>query len=298
MTKNELIQKWLQDDLNPQQTEAFKALDDYEALMKLSEGLKHFKAPDFDEEAVYETISTQISKKSDSKTHWLKPVLRIAALIAISLSVYYYTTTLNTNIATLAAEKTNFTLPDNSEVSLNTLSQITYNKKNWNDSRELTLDGEAYFKVEKGSKFNVKTAAGTVTVLGTQFLVENRDNIFEVICYEGSVQVTTENKNMVLKPGNQFLILDGKFIVREKDEAPAPAWLKNESQFKSMPYKFVLNELERQYQLTIDSKNVNTTVLFTGKFVHTDLELALKAITLPLNIEYTKEKDLIVLHEK
>ncbi|OBX21915.1 MULTISPECIES: FecR family protein [Bizionia] len=298
MNQEELIQKWLQDDLNPQELAAFKALDDYDALMKLSENLMHFKAPKFDASVAYETISAEISKNPESKTKWLKPILRMAALIAISFSVYYYTTTLDTHISTLTAEKTTIELPDYSEVTLNSQSQITYNKKSWKNQRELTLNGEAYFKVEKGSKFNVQTASGTITVLGTQFLVENRNDIFEVVCYEGSVQVTTDHKNMVLKPGDQFLILDGKFIAQEKENNLDPAWLHNESQFKSMPYKFVLNELERQYKLKVDAKTINTSVLFTGKFVHTDLELALKAITLPLNITYTKENGLIVLHEK
>ncbi|WP_417200056.1 FecR family protein [Bizionia sp.] len=298
MNREELIQKWLQDDLNPQELAAFKALDDYEPLMKLSENLMHFKAPKFDESLAFETISAEISKKPESKTKWLKPILRIAALIAISFSVYYYTTTLDTHISTLTAEKTTFELPDYSEVTLNAQSQITYNKKSWKNQRELTLHGEAYFKVEKGSKFNVQTASGTITVLGTQFLVENRNDIFEVVCYEGSVQVITDHKNMVLKPGDQFLILNGKFIAREKENILNPAWLYNHSQFKSMPYKFVLNELERQYGLKVDAQTINTSVLFTGKFVHTDLDLALKAITLPLNITYTKENGLIVLHEK
>ncbi|UPS90412.1 FecR family protein [Bizionia sp. M204] len=298
MNREELIQKWLQDDLNPQELAAFKALDDYEPLMKLSENLMHFKAPKFDESLAFETISAEISKKQKSKTKWLKPILKIAALIAISFSVYYYTTTLDTHITTLTAEKTTFELPDYSEVTLNAQSQITYNKKSWKNQRELTLHGEAYFKVEKGSKFNVQTTSGTITVLGTQFLVENRNDIFEVVCYEGSVQVITDHKNMVLKPGDQFLILNGKFIAREKENILNPAWLYNHSQFKSMPYKFVLNELERQYGLKVDAQTINTSVLFTGKFVHTDLDLALKAITLPLNITYTKENGLIVLHEK
>ncbi|WP_417214014.1 FecR family protein [Bizionia sp.] len=298
MNREELIQKWLQDDLNPQELAAFKALDDFEPLMKLSENLMHFKAPKFDESLAFETISAEISKKQKSKTKWLKPILKIAALIAISFSVYYYTTTLDIHITTLTAEKTTFELPDYSEVTLNAQSQITYNKKSWKNQRELTLDGEAYFKVEKGSKFNVQTSSGTITVLGTQFLVENRNDIFEVVCYEGSVQVITDHKNMVLKPGDQFLILHGKFIAREKENILNPAWLYNHSQFKSMPYKFVLNELERQYGLKVDAQTINTSVLFTGKFVHTDLDLALKAITLPLNITYTKENGLIVLHEK
>lgn len=299
MNRDELIQKWLQDDLNPQEMEAFKALDDYNALIKLSESLKHFKAPAFNESVVFETISAEISKKPKSKTKWLKPILRIAALLAISFSVYYYTSTLDTSISTLTADKTTFYLPDHSQVTLNALSKITYNKKNWKNQRELTLHGEAFFKVEKGSKFNVQTSFGTITVLGTQFLVENRNDIFEVVCYEGSVQVTTEDKNLVLKPGDQFLILDGEFIAQEKENSANPAWLHNESQFKSMPYKFVLNEWERHYKQKLDAKTINTSVLFTGKFVHNDLDLALKAITLPLNIKYTKkENGLIVLHEK
>ncbi|PWI31203.1 anti-sigma factor [Flavobacteriaceae bacterium LYZ1037] len=298
MTKDELIQKWLSNNLNPQEHEAFKALDDYEALMKLSEGLKHFKASEFDEQLALANISKAISKKSAVKTTWLKPVLRIAALLAILFSVYYYTTNLDTNISTLTAEKTAISLPDQSHVTLNALSKITYNKKKWKDSRTLTLDGEAYFKVEKGSQFRVQTQSGTVTVLGTQFLVKNRDHIFEVVCYEGSVKVSIEDANTILKPGDQFLILDGKLIVKEKEDATEPAWLQNKSTFKSMPYKFVLNEFKRQYKVTIDAKNIDTNILFTGHFVHNNKDMALKAITLPLNISYTSKNDMIVLHEK
>jgi len=300
MTKDELIQKWLQDNLNPQELEAFKALEDYDALMKLSEGLKHFKAPEFNEQDTFELVSKTMSQKSAQKPKpsWLKPVLRIAAILAIFFSVYYYTTTLTTDISTLTAEKTTITLPDHSEVTLNAKSQISYKKKQWKDTRKLTLEGEAYFKVEKGSKFSVETSSGTITVLGTQFLVENRSDIFEVVCYECTVKVTSSIAERILKPGDHFLVLDGKLIAKEKEEAMAPAWLQNESVFESMPYKYVLNELKRQYQIRLDAQNINSNMLFTGRFVHNDLNLALKAITIPLNIEYTTNNDLIVLHDK
>ncbi len=298
MDKEKLIQKWLQDDLNPQELEAFKALEDYDALMKLSEGLKQFKAPAFDEQGVFDSISTKTIKKTPSKKHWLKPLLRIAALLAILFSVYYYTSTLDTHISTLTAEKTTIELPDHSKVTLNALSKLSYNKKKWHNQRELNLEGEAYFKVEKGSKFKVQTASGTVSVLGTQFLVENRADIFEVVCFEGSVKVTTNKTETILKPGDQFLILDGEVIAKEKEAATAPAWLQDESVFNSMPYKYVLKELERQYQVRFDATGIPVNTLFTGKFVHTNLNMALKAITVPLNLTYTQEDDLIILHEK
>lgn len=298
MTKDKLIKKWLHDDLNAKEMEAFKALDDYDALMKLSKGLTYFQAPEFDEASVFKSISANIPQEKAPKKHWLFSALKIAALIAVAFSIYYYTSSLNTNISTRTAEKTTIKLPDNSQVTLNALSNITFNKKNWHNTRDLTLTGEAYFNVEKGSKFEVKTKAGNVTVLGTKFLVENRDNLFEVICYEGSVKVSVKNKNTVLKPGDQFLILNGKLTAKEKENTTEPYWLQDKSVFKSMPYRFVLKEFERQYDVAFNIKNINTETLFTGQFTHHNLDHALKAITLPLNINYTTKNGLITLHEK
>src|SRR5690554_551662 len=298
--EEKLLKKWLQDDLSPEELLEFQALDGYKSLMKLNEGLKKFKAPEFDEPIVFEEISKTISDKAqvNKKINWLKPVLRTAALLTISFSVYYFTTNSDTHISTLSAEKTTIELPDHSVVSLNALTEISYNKRSWNKNRSLTLDGEAYFKVEKGSKFKVETPTGTITVLGTQFLVKNRNDIFEVVCYEGSVKVETDISTEILKPKERFLILGNKFVITKKEDAKEPAWIHNQSQFYSLPYKYVLEELERQYQVSIDTKNIDTTVLFTGHFVHNNLDLALKAITLPLNLDYSKEDSLIVLYAK
>ncbi len=115
------------------------------------------------------------------------------------------------------AEKTAVELPDLSQVKLNAQSRLTFNKKSWNKKREVVLDGEAYFKVAKGSKFSVITKDGTVTVLGTQFNVKHRDNYFEVVCFEGSVGVEYKESSVTLKPGYSFLIIDGNQFAKDKD---------------------------------------------------------------------------------
>ena len=51
-----------------------------------------------------------------------------------------------------------------------------------------------FLKVEKGKTFTVKTNYGEVEVLGTVFNVKSRDYAFEVICYEGSVEVSLDDK--------------------------------------------------------------------------------------------------------
>lgn len=292
MTREELILKWLDNDLNHDETRQFEALEDHGELIKLSNSLKKFKAPEYNtSEGLNAVMQTIQSKKSVRKLNWKHYVVRIAAVIAISLSAYYYTTTLDSEFSTLIAQKTTVDLPDTSEVTLNALSTISFNKRSWSDTRDVALNGEAFFKVAKGSSFNVHTNAGQVTVLGTEFNVKNRDDIFEVVCYEGSVQVTYDKTIKVLKPGDSFLILDGKYIAKEKENSKNPSWMNNESYFKSLPFGYVLNEFERQYGVKINSENLDLKQLFTGSFVHNDINLALKSITLPLNLKYSQSSD-------
>jgi len=291
MKREDLIKKWLDNELSSQELEAFKTLEDYEALVKLSNNTMRFKAPEYNTQMELEGVLNTIKISRQQTNNWLKPLLRVAAILAISFSVYYYTTTLDTNINTLAAQKSTIELPDASSVALNALSTLTYNKKSWKNTRDVELNGEAFFKVAKGSTFNVTTSAGTVTVLGTQFNVKHRNNLFEVICYEGSVKVVHKSNTKILKPGDSFLIIDGKFIAKEKETKLNPSWINNESYFKSMSFAHVLHEFERQYDVTINSQDIDIEQLFTGSFIHNNKELALKSITLPLNLNYSIEKN-------
>jgi len=297
MDKEYLIKKWLDNELNAQEFEAFKNLEDYEALITLNNNLQHFKAENYDTTIELNKLKANLKPQqiSNQQTHWLKPLMRIAAILAICFSFYYYTTTLDTMVSTLASQKTMIELPDASNVSLNAKSFLTFNKKNWDKARDVELNGEAFFKVAKGSTFNVITNTGTVTVYGTEFNVKQRDNYFEVICYEGLVGVNYNSHETKLKPGDSFLIIDGEIIAKEKENSTTPSWLNNESQFISLPYNQVVSEFERQYNVTINSDNIDTKQLFTGSFSHNNIDVAIKAITLPLHITYSKNNNTITL---
>ncbi len=296
MNRETLILKWLNNDLNDQELQAFKKLENYDDLVKLHTNLQAFKAPEYDANTELEGIlSTIKGSKQQKKTHWIKPFMRVAAILAICFSLYYYTTTIDTTITTEMAQKTLFELPDASSVSLNAKSELVFNKKSWKNNREVELEGEAFFKVAKGSSFNVITKSGTVTVYGTQFNVKQRDNYFEVICYEGLVGVTFNSQETKLKPGDSFLIIDGKKIAKEKENSASPSWLNNESKFKSLPYKRVIAEFERQYNVDITLIGINSEELFTGNFTHDSIDVALKSITLPLQLTYSESNGSIIL---
>ena len=75
-------------------------------------------------------------------------------------------------------------------------------------------------------------------------------------------------------------------IAREKETLLQPSWMNNESSFKSMPFSYVIREFERQYNVTINPQSIDLEQLFTGSFSHENIEMALKSITLPLNVKY------------
>lgn len=298
MKREDLILKWLDNNLNNQELEAFKKLEDYDDLVKLSDSTKAFKTADYDTPKELDRVLQIIhatKKQTKKQTYWLKRALHVAAILAVCFSLYYYTTTLDTTIRTEIAQKETIQLPDASTVSLNAKSILSFNKADWKNERNVQLEGEAFFKVAKGSKFNVITKSGNVSVLGTQFNIKQRDRYFEVICFEGLVGVTLDSQLTTLKAGDSFLIIDGKLITKEKEIKNTPSWINNESMFKSVPYNEVLSEFERQYNLTFDAKNIDTNQLFTGSFTHENLETALKSITLPLHLTISKTNNTITL---
>ncbi len=294
MQREELIRKWLDNELEPKELKLFKGLDDYEDLLRISDGIQGFKPNAFDTDAELNKLQKAIELKNQQKS-WLKPLIAIAAAVVILFGIYHSFALQETQVATLASQKQELQLPDNSNVSLNALSSLSFNEKEWDTEREVQLQGEAFFKVEKGSTFNVKTATGLVTVVGTQFTVKERDDLFEVVCYEGVVRVDHLGQTIVLKKGERYLKIHGMTTSKTEITELNPSWVDNISSFKSMPFNFVLAEFERQYDITFIEKDIDSKLLFTGSFIHDDMDVALKSITLPLNLKYIRNNRMITL---
>jgi len=297
--KEHLIHKWLDGELNDAELQAFKELPEYSSYAKLSETAKLFKDTSYNVELELEKLNSKIKGRKQSiqepkvvQMRWIKPLMRVAAILIVALAVYFapiYDDT--TTVKTLASNTASIELPDNSSVKLNAASSIKYDKRNWKKEREVNLVGEAYFKVEKGSQFDVVTWLGKVSVLGTQFNVKQRINFFEVTCYEGLVSVSYKGKEIKLPAGKTFKLVDG-VIVEGQTKENVPSWVqKNISSFKSVPYSEVIREFERQYSVVIETNNIDTLQLFTGSFTNKDKELALKSITLPLQLKFHKKEN-------
>ncbi|RKR12477.1 FecR family protein [Maribacter vaceletii] len=295
------LAKWLNNELTDTELAEFKKSDEYASYIKIKEASSNLEAPAFNIDAAWNEHKNRRIVE-ESKTIQLKPYkrfLQLAAAVAVLLvASYFYLGTLDQSISTQYAENKEVILPDTSEVLLNAESSVSYSEKNWDKERNISLEGEAYFKVAKGKRFTVATDNGTVAVLGTQFNVENRNNFFEVTCFEGLVRVTYNNKETKLTAGTSFLVIDGKEIAVNGPENTAPSWINKESSFNSIPLSYVFNEFQRQHNVTVETKNIDTKQLFTGTFSNTNINLALQSISVPTQIQYTLEGNKVVFYAK
>ncbi|NNK59066.1 MAG: FecR family protein [Flavobacteriaceae bacterium] len=299
MENDDLLNKWLNDELDQNELIAFKQRDDYRSHVAILEAAQGFKASNFSEVVDFDTFKEKYKKQDTPvrRMNWTHSFIRIASVLVIAFGVYFTFFYNNfTQIETQVAEKITFELPDASLVTLNAGSQIDFKRRHWAKERRLNLSGEAYFKVAKGSRFDVNTKEGQVTVVGTEFNVKQRDNYFEVKCFEGIVKVASNNNEAQLKAGDTFTILNGKFDLGITTSSQ-PEWIDNRSIFSGIPFIKVVDELKRQYDLEIELIDVDTNRVFSGGFGHDNLDNALNAITQPMNLTFNKKsQNHVVIH--
>ncbi len=181
------------------------------------------------------------------------------------------------------------TLPEDSKVILNASSAFQYKEKTFDKKRTLHLYGEAFFNVQPGSTFSVKTDYGTITVLGTSFNVIAWPGRFEVSCFTGKVKVETlTDQEIIITPGEKT-VQDQKSKDLTKSSFATtnttPEWMSGKFIFENQPLSVVVAELERQYSVKVKLTPELESLPYTGLFESGDLDTALSLITWPLHLE-------------
>lgn len=198
---------------------------------------------------------------------WLKVAAAIILLLGCNYFWYSYTENLTevyTNadspyeIKVPAGSRTSIMLPDGTEVTLNAGSVLRYCRGFGIRERDVTLDGEGYFKVAKNGKipFIVNTNDVRVRVVGTVFNVRayNDDNYVLVSLLEGRVNLSTPSGSvMKLYPSEQALYNKetGRMEKMKSNASTACDWLDGGLTFDNVPFVDIAHRLERKYQVKI-----------------------------------------------
>ncbi|SEL35325.1 FecR family protein [Parapedobacter koreensis] len=164
------------------------------------------------------------------------------------------------------------TLPDGTNVWLNSASTLRYPSRFVEKERVVEFIGEGYFAVAKdnGRPFKVITAGQEIEVLGTEFNISTYDDEPEIktTLVEGSVRVAPvrgHRQQVILRPGQQSVVQGESVVVREVDIAPYIAWKSGMFHFKQTPLEEMMRQIERWYDVEVVYKSQVPQEKFGGK---------------------------------
>lgn len=232
-----------------------------------------------------------VVKSINSKWRLYALAASIALLTGISAISFLYTKT----IKVPAGVHSEVLLPDGSVVKLNAQSSLSFKPVLWALSRKLKFEGEGYFEVTKGRKFEVVSQLGVTNVLGTSFNIYARDKDYRVTCITGKVKVKDKTglSEETIGPGEQTILNNKGLLdlVQSADTSGAMSWISNNFSFTSTRLEKVFDEIARQYgiRLILPEKLDN---IYSGSFRRANsAETVLKLVCDPFDLSFERRSD-------
>ena len=146
-------------------------------------------------------------------------------------------------------------LPDGSKVWLNSESSIRYPVSFGDKERKVFVTGETFFEVanDKSKPFRVVKDDITVEALGTEFNVNAYQNepYVAATLVEGSVLVSKEATENILKPGQQAQLNGYNFQIVNAETNNVIAWKNNQFKFRNTPIDVIMRQIERWYDADV-----------------------------------------------
>ncbi|WP_158795633.1 FecR family protein [Pedobacter sp. L105] len=160
-------------------------------------------------------------------------------------------------------------LPDGTKIWLNAASSLKYpasfaGLKN----RTVELKGEAYFEVTHNASqpFIVKTSQQQVEDLGTHFNISSyaEENETKTSLFQGSVKVSGNTLNCILKPGQQSVLAAATLKVIPDDAEATIAWKNGNFLFNHEHIESIMKKLSRWYNIDVQYEGAIPDDWFAG----------------------------------
>lgn len=310
-----LLARWLSGELSPAEEAALRERADFADFERLVGNLERMQPPEFKADDEFSRLMASRTAQSNKSLHTstssahrprprlkrLRPWIATAAAIALLISAWLFWPDgtppylVANGQPSLLAE-----LSDGSTARLNAGSDLDFAASP--EERLATLDGEAYFDVEKSTiPFIVETPRGRVTVVGTTFNVFSRGDSMAVSCTSGQVRVRFEGvaEAYPLTPGKEVAINAAGIVTTSEEASPGSLdWLSDRSVFVNRPLAEVLDELERQFNLEIRPLgNLDPAKKYDITFPNDDVDVALSNVITTIK-DYTFDRSgrVVTLH--
>lgn len=314
-SKNQYWVDWLAK--NPEKKKAFKEAQELVRSMKYADT---FQMKERDNEELYFALRRQfdnsLTRKPKTGRYWLSGIA--ASLLLLVGMAIYYVMQHQARQATLQeyqlveksapyGTKLTLTLPDGSVAKLNSGSKLIFRTPFGQQTREVILEGEAFFEVtEDPSKpFIVNAREVKTTVLGTAFNMRayEDDDQVNVALVSGMVKVNIDDSvqqiEKILNPLEMvtFSKKDKHIIIKKFDPDVITSWKDQVIYFQKESLPDVIDRLEKWYGVKIIIDNPkNRTWSYTGKFRQKSLDHVLLRMSFTEDFTYEIRNDMVSIN--
>jgi transmembrane sensor len=217
----------------------------------------------------------ELRKQLSSGKRWIE-WMKYAAIFILSLLLtgtafwahysHQFAPKRYTSITAPNGQISNITLFDGTNVWLNAGSSLKYSDTFNQNDREIFLDGEALFSVEKNEKipFIVHAGDAQVKVYGTEFNVKaySNETKIETVLIEGKVQFAAHGKNVMMEPGEQLVLskATGELVKQQVNPDEFTSWKGGKIYFNNETLFNLTQQLERWYEVkfSFDHENMKS----------------------------------------
>lgn len=194
-----------------------------------------------------------------------------------------------------------YLMPDSTKIWMQAGSKICYAKE-FEDYREVWLDGEALFDVTKGRKnnFKVHLSKAFIEVKGTSFLVKkDMNDINEITLFEGKVDfnIINSDTHIAMKPMEK-IIYDPKTVEVTLEKVEHMNWDNGRYQFTDIMLEQLIEMINQKYDSHIVlGKNINKTHRYTGSISHGEsLDKIIEKLCYTMGLKVEKQGEEILIH--
>jgi transmembrane sensor len=193
--------------------------------------------------------------------------LGVASIVGLAVGAYLYFSPFSSRsssdtIVTGRGEQKEVVLDDGTRISLNHTSKLIMEKLQSERARRVSLEGEAYFRVQPGgAPFIVSTDYGVVRVVGTEFNLRARGGALEVAVIGGVVDVSAVKDgkdSTLLLSRNQMALVPQNDFPRRTGDIPSPdypGWMHGKLFLDRTSFLAACREIEMRFDVSIKIDN-------------------------------------------
>ncbi len=202
---------------------------------------------------------------------WPRYAAAATLILIVACSYFFFSGQPRTTITSIkpqqavnhkpAAYTRNISLPDGSIVVLQAGSTLDYPARFSGNTREVSLNGEAYFDIKHDADrpFIIHTDKIKTTVLGTAFDIRADGKKVTVSVTRGKVKVENEKKLLAVLAPNQQITYNIPAALTEQQTVNAQQivmdWTKQYMVFEGVSFASIAGTLNKRYGVNIEFKN-------------------------------------------